>query len=137
MAGGKKGKVFLRKDDRNLSFVPYIIATNRPELFAPRELGDVVIQPMAVDSGYAIGLSERDSCLAMHLVLGTVPQATIGGNLRKDLTSRTHQLAKEYARDVARTAPGNFEFVDETGGPVEIRPYSFGKSVQCWLKKEK
>ena len=113
------GRIFLRRSKLNHPFIPYTYETDSedPKLKGEiKENRDVFIYPLSVDGGYVI----LSGCIPkIFMPLGTATD--------DDLSERTYECACQFGREIARTHPDDIEFVDDTGGAVEINIETLGK----------
>jgi hypothetical protein len=111
------GKIFLRRTQTEHPVNPYILATDATDEtereVLQSELGDICVVPMFVDDGLVIGVSGGLK-LGIRTPLGT---AQIG----KDLSQRVYDVVVKYGKKVANSMPDRYDFIDETGGPREIK----------------
>jgi len=96
---------------------PYTFYTDREDLILRNEIGKVIVLPCGRDVDFIYGIACKDD-FGIGFHLGTASS--------HDLTERVYEGCVEHGKNVARSMPTPFEFVDETGGARELNILSLG-----------
>lgn len=107
-------QIFLRRNIDAFYLRPYIIETDSPKHNNSGDFGGITILLPNNNCPYIVGISMNRN-EEIHLPIGMIDKS------ERDLTNIVYNMCIKYGQKLAKEISCKPEFVDKTGGPVDVK----------------